>query len=79
MDWPAAVVTFTGLTMVPSEPSSSMEMTPPGAKLSYSLVASNLFNVAGVNSRYTDPFGTGQTSDQYIAPRQLIGTVAYHF
>jgi len=55
------------------------QLTPPGGKLSCSLVASNLFNVAGINSRYTDPFGTGQTSDQFIAPRQLVGTVAYHF
>ena len=55
------------------------QLTPPGGRLSCSLVASNLFNVAGINSRYTDPFGTGQTSDQFIAPRQLIGTVAYHF
>jgi iron complex outermembrane receptor protein len=30
-----------------------------------------------VNSRYTDPFGTGQTSQQYIPPRQVVATIAY--
>lgn len=55
------------------------QLTPPGGHLSASLAVSNLFNVAGINSRYTDPFGTGQTSEQYIAPRQLIASVAYQF
>ena len=48
-----------------------------GVKLSFT--ATNAFNVDGVNSRYTDPYGTGQTSQQYIPPRQIIGTVAYAF
>ena len=55
------------------------QLTPPGGHFSCSLVASNLFNLAGINSRYTDPFGTGQTSNEYIAPRQVIATLAYQF
>ena len=43
------------------------------------MTATNVFNVAGVNSQYTDPYGTGQTSQQYIPPRQIIGTIAYSF
>ena len=34
----------------------------------------NVFNVAGVNSRYTDPYGTFQTSQEYIPPRQVHRT-----
>jgi iron complex outermembrane receptor protein len=56
-----------------------LQLAAPGRHLSCSLVASNLFDVAGINSRYTDPFGTGQTSNEYIPPRQLIATVAYQF
>lgn len=55
------------------------ELTPPASHLTCSLVISNLANVAGINSRYTDPYGTGQTSDEYIPPRQIIGTVSYQF
>ncbi len=43
------------------------------------LTATNLTNVAGVNSKYTDPYGTGQTSLQYIPPLQVIGSVGYRF
>jgi len=57
----------------------SWQLTPPGAHWNYALAVSNLFNVAGINARYTDPYGTGQTSDEYIPPRLVIGTVAYRF
>lgn len=50
-----------------------------GTGLSMQLAGTNLANRAGVNSRYTDPFGTGQTSQQFIAPRQVIYTVGYAF
>ena len=52
---------------------------PDRHELRLSLTATNAFNVDGVNSKYTDPYGTGQTSQQYIPPRQIIGTVAYRF
>ena len=44
-----------------------------------SLAATNVFNKDGVNSQFTDPYGIGQTSRQYIPPRQVIGTIAYSF
>ncbi len=47
--------------------------------LRFSLAATNIGNVAGINSRYTDPYGTFTTSDQYIAPMQIIGTVALKY
>jgi iron complex outermembrane receptor protein len=55
------------------------QLTPPNRHFTCSLAISNLFNSAGINSRYTDPYGTGQTSDEYIPPRQVIGTIAYQF
>jgi len=45
--------------------------------LKVSLAVTNIGDTAGINSQYTDPYGTAQTSRQYIAPRQIIGTVAY--
>jgi len=43
------------------------------------ITATNIGNVAGVDSRYTDPYGTGTTSQQYIPPRQVFGTITYNF
>ena len=57
----------------------NVEYAPRGSKLRLSLAATNVTDEAGINSRYTDPFGSGQTSNQYIAPRQVIGTIAYSF
>ena len=39
----------------------------------------NLFDEDGVNSRYTNPFGRFTTSQEYIPPRQFIGSVKYEF
>jgi len=55
------------------------EYRPMRSAWKVSFAATNLFNKAGINSRYTDPFGTGQTSQQFIPPRQVIGAVAYAF
>lgn len=57
----------------------NIEYAPQGSKLRVSLAATNLFNTAGINAKYTNPYGVGQTSEQYIAPRQVIGTIAYAF
>jgi iron complex outermembrane receptor protein len=56
-----------------------VDYAPSNSNWTYSLTASNLANKAGINSRYTDPFGINQTSNEYIAPRQIIGKVAYAF
>ncbi|WP_236711394.1 TonB-dependent receptor [Novosphingobium barchaimii] len=47
--------------------------------LSVSATVTNLFNKDGVNSRFTDPYGSGQVSDTYIPPRQAIFSVGYAF
>ena len=57
----------------------NLDFIPTGTNFRLSLTATNAFNVDGVNSKYTDPYGTGQTSQQFIPPRQIIGTVAYRF
>jgi iron complex outermembrane recepter protein len=57
----------------------NLQYQPTNSNFTLSLTATNLTNEAGVNSRYTDPYGTGQTSQQYIAPRQVMATVAYQF
>jgi iron complex outermembrane receptor protein len=57
----------------------NLEYLPPGGHLHFDLAATNVFNEAGINSQYTDPYGTGQSSRQYIPPRQVIFTVGYRF
>jgi iron complex outermembrane receptor protein len=57
----------------------NLDYAPDDGNYTLSLTASNLLNKAGVNSRYTDPYGTFQTSQQFIAPRQIIGTIGYSF
>jgi iron complex outermembrane receptor protein len=54
-------------------------LTPPRTPVTCGLGISNLLNTAGINSRYTDPYGTGQTSDEFIPPRQVIATLGYQF
>ncbi|MBS0408816.1 MAG: TonB-dependent receptor [Proteobacteria bacterium] len=56
----------------------NFEYVPKGNDhVKLSLAVTNVGDKAGINSRYTDPYGVFQTSDQYIPPRQVIGTVAY--
>ncbi|MGD0864708.1 MAG: TonB-dependent receptor [Rhizomicrobium sp.] len=57
----------------------SLDFVPVNSAFKISLVASNVGNVAGVDSQYTDPYGTFTTSRQYIPPRQVVLNVAYKF
>jgi iron complex outermembrane receptor protein len=52
---------------------------PTASNWTFSLTGSNLANKAGINSRFTDPYGRGATSQEYIAPRQVVATAAYTF
>lgn len=47
--------------------------------LSLSLTASNLFNKDGISSRFSNPFGIAGTTNSYIPPRQVFGTLKYSF
>jgi iron complex outermembrane receptor protein len=57
----------------------NLQYVPNNSNFTLSLTATNLTNAAGVNSRYTDPYGTGQTSEQYIPPRQIMANLSYTF
>ena len=70
-----------GLDNVPAytETNLNLDFVPTGSKLRFAVTATNVGNVGGINSKYIDPYGTAQTSLQYIAPRQVIFTVGYGF
>jgi iron complex outermembrane receptor protein len=57
----------------------SISYQPNRSRLRFNLAVSNLADKAGVNSRYTSPYESGLTSQQFTPPRQVIGTVAYSF
>jgi iron complex outermembrane receptor protein len=57
----------------------NLEYVPARSHFRFDLAGTNIFNKAGVNSQYTDPYGSGQTSRQFIPPAQVIGTVKYAF
>ncbi|MFC0204638.1 TonB-dependent receptor [Novosphingobium soli] len=47
--------------------------------ISASVTVTNVFDEEGINSRFTDPYGSGQISDTYIPPRQAIFSLGYTF
>ena len=49
------------------------------APISLGIVASNLFDEDGVNSRFSNPFGLLTTSDELIPPREVFATFTYDF
>ncbi len=57
----------------------NFEYIPNDSNLTVQFTISNLFDKAGVISRYTDPYGTFTTSQQFTSPRQFLGTVSYSF
>ncbi len=59
--------------------SFSLSLGPAGQRWSVSLVASNLFDRDGVNSRFTNPFGLHTTSDELIPPREITARVHFQF
>jgi iron complex outermembrane receptor protein len=52
---------------------------PDDSKFSLSLSVTNLFDSDGLNSRFSDPYGSAQVTDTYIPPRQWIASVGYKF
>ena len=69
------------LDIVPSytQVNANVSYKPNNSRWTLSVTATNLFNVAGIASRYSNPFGSFTTSNQYIPPRQVIGSVKYAF
>jgi iron complex outermembrane receptor protein len=56
-----------------------LEYQPPVKGLRLSVAATNLGNVDGIAGRFTDPYGSGQTSNEFIAPRQVVFSAGYSF
>mgnify|MGYP001806792048 CR=1 FL=1 len=52
---------------------------PDDTNLSLSLTVTNLFETDGINSRFSDPYGSAQTYNTYIPPRQFIVGIGYSF
>ena len=52
---------------------------PDNKPWSVSVAVQNLTNKAGINSKFSDPYGSGTTSVEYIDPRQVLGTVNFRF
>jgi iron complex outermembrane receptor protein len=57
----------------------NFEYVPDDSPWKVDFAVTNLFDTAGVNSKYTDPYGTYATSEQFIPPRQILGTISYSF
>jgi iron complex outermembrane receptor protein len=58
---------------------ANLSYKPDDSNFVVSMTATNLTNIAGVNSRYTSPYAAGFTGQEFIPPRLIFGSVAYHF
>ncbi|MFT5351219.1 MAG: iron complex outermembrane receptor protein [Planctomycetota bacterium] len=45
--------------------------------VTFNLVISNVFDEDGINNVFNNPFGIWSTSNEYIPPREVIGSVRY--
>ncbi|HEY0315693.1 MAG TPA: hypothetical protein VGC28_05445, partial [Sphingomonas sp.] len=57
----------------------SLTYQPARSNFRFNLAVSNATDKAAVNSRYTSPYEQGLTSQQFVAPRQIIGSIGYKF
>lgn len=58
---------------------ANLTYAPNDSNFLLAISGTNLTNIAGVNSRYTSPYEAGVTSQQFIPPRLVFGSVAYKF
>lgn len=58
---------------------ANFAFTPQDTHWTIAVTLTNVFDKAGIASRYSNPFGSFTTSDMYIPPRQVIGSVKYEF
>lgn len=56
-----------------------LKYEPEGTNTDITLRVINLFDKNGINSRFSDPYGSAQVMDTYIPPRQVILSVGYKF
>jgi iron complex outermembrane recepter protein len=69
----------TDITPSYSQVNLFLSYQPDDTQLTFSITATNLFNKNGINSRFSDPYGSAQTYNTYIPPRQVIGSVGIKF
>jgi iron complex outermembrane recepter protein len=79
-EW-ARIFNEPALDRIPAYDLWNLDVTyaPTNSNLRLSLAVTNLANKAAVNSRYTSPYEQGLTSEEFVPPRQIIGTIAYKF
>jgi len=53
--------------------------TLAGYPVSVNLSVTNLFDEDGINNTFTNPFGLWTTSNEYIPPREVIGSIRYNW
>ena len=58
---------------------ANITLKPANSRFTLALTATNLLDEDGIASRYSNPFGSFTTSDMYIPPRQVIGSIKYEF
>jgi iron complex outermembrane receptor protein len=67
------------LTPAYTQVNAMLRYEPEGTNTNVTLRAINLFDKDGINSRFSDPYGSAQVMDTYIPPRQVILSVGYKF
>jgi len=67
------------LTPSYTQVNAMLKYEPEGTNTNITLRAINLFDKNGINSRFSDPYGSAQVMDTYIPPRQVILSVGYKF
>lgn len=80
-DYQARVFNEAGTDHVPSYSQVNLffEYTPQSGPWRATFTVTNLLDRAGISGRYTDPYGSGVVSNQYIPPRQMLFSVNYSF
>lgn len=67
------------LTPSYTQVNTMLKYEPEGTSADITLRVINLFDKNGINSRFSDPYGSAQVMDTYIPPRQVILSVGYKF
>ncbi|MFK4872148.1 TonB-dependent receptor [Novosphingobium sp. ZW T3_23] len=67
------------LTPSYTQVNAMLKYEPAGTNTNVTLRVINLFDEDGINSRFSDPYGSAQVMDTYIPPRQVILSVGYKF
>lgn len=71
----AALDRVPGYTIV----NATARYQPAGRPWAVSVTADNLFNRVGLASRFSDPYGSGTTSVEYVDPREVFATISFRW